>query len=326
MAALRMLGSIDVSVSDESHTDLDSHADQCAVGDNALIIHDYERPINVSGYDPTGPVAQDLKTVSAAIAYDDAVSGETVILVIHQAIHIPDLAHNLLSTMQVRLNDVTVNETPRFLTDKITDYTHSLVIPTDDFDSPYVIPLSIRGVSSSFPSRKPTVEEFETLPHFTLTSEDPIYDPHDPTYAQQEQALTSFVLDTGDRIGAAPPSRRLCTVSKTLSCARIIGTGGDAAMESIRQISPTHDDALFLDALLTHRISSIRKLGEGKRFDPDLLARNWSIDRQTAKRTIDVTTQRGVRTVLHPTLSRRFRTNDRQLRYRWCRLIASRIR
>lgn len=73
-----MLGSIDVSVSDESHTDVDSHSDQCAVGDNALIIHDYERPISVSGYDPTGPVAQDLKTVSAAIAYDDAVLGETV--------------------------------------------------------------------------------------------------------------------------------------------------------------------------------------------------------------------------------------------------------
>ncbi|KAI2512329.1 Reverse transcriptase (RNA-dependent DNA polymerase) [Fragilaria crotonensis] len=40
------------------------------------------------------------------------------------------------------------------------------------------------------------------------------------------------------------------------------------------------------------------------------------IDLQTAKRTFNVTTQRGIRTVLHPTLSRRFRTNDRQLRYR----------
>ena len=117
---LRTLGSLDVAVH-ESNTDLDSHADQCAVGSNALIVHDYERPINVTGYNPNGPVAKDLRTVSAALAYDDASTGKTVILLVHQAIYIPELRHNLLSMMQVRLNDVVVNETSRFLTDEITD-------------------------------------------------------------------------------------------------------------------------------------------------------------------------------------------------------------
>ena len=84
---IRRLGSLDVSVLGESHTDLDSRADQCAVGHNSFLLHDYDRPINVSGYDPSGPVAQDLRrTVSAALAYDDPVSGETVILMVHQAI------------------------------------------------------------------------------------------------------------------------------------------------------------------------------------------------------------------------------------------------
>jgi hypothetical protein len=96
------LGLLDVSVVGKTHTDLDSHADQCAVGHNSLLVHDYDRPINVSGYDPSGPIAQDLKTVSAALAYDDPVSDETVILMVHQAIYIPELSHNLLSTMQVR--------------------------------------------------------------------------------------------------------------------------------------------------------------------------------------------------------------------------------
>ena len=96
----------------ESRTDLDSHADQCAIGSNALVTHDFDRPINVSGYDPNGPINRNLRTVSAALAYDDALSGETVILVIHQAILIPDLAHNLLSTMQLQLNDVIVNDVP----------------------------------------------------------------------------------------------------------------------------------------------------------------------------------------------------------------------
>jgi hypothetical protein len=111
--------------------------------------------------------------VSAALAYDDVTTGKSVILVVHQAIYIPDLNHNLLSTMQLRLNDVTVIDVPRFLTDKPTPLTHALVIPTDDFDDPYVIPMSLHGASSTFPTRKPTVDEYETLPHLVLTSEEP---------------------------------------------------------------------------------------------------------------------------------------------------------
>ena len=46
------------------------------------------------------------------------------------------------------------------------------------------------------------------------------------------------------------------------------------------------------------------------------LVQNWGIGLEAAKRTVEATTQRAIRTVGCPTLSRRFRTNDRQLRYR----------
>ena len=36
---------------------------------------------------------------------------------------------------------------------------------------------------------------------------------------------------------------------------------------------------------------------------------------KAARRTLECTTHRELRTVLHPSLSRRFQTNDRQLRY-----------
>ncbi len=300
-----------MSVAHESATDLDSHADQCAVGSNCLVVHDYDRPINVSGYNPSGPVAKDLKTVSAALAYDDPVSGETVILMVHQAIHIPDIAHNLLSTMQLRLNDVTVNDVPRFLTDTVTDLTHSLVIPTDATDAAYVIPLSLRGITSTFPTRRPTTTEYETLPHITLTDPDLPWDPHDTTFAHQEDALTNYLSETGDRIGASPPSRRLCSVSNMHSFASDLQRGLDAASMSLSGTSPTFEIHSF-----ARSIASLRSSATGKQLDPQLLARNWGIDITTARRTVNVTTQRGIRTVLHPTLSRRFRTNDRQLRYR----------
>ena len=131
------LGSLDITVPNKTRIDFDSHADQCAVGRTSLIVHDYDRPTNVTGYNPTGPIAKDLRTVSAAQAYDDPVTGEMVILLVHQAIHIPDLEHNLLLTMQVRLNDVLVSDTtPRFLTDNVTDLTHTLAIPTSDVSKP----------------------------------------------------------------------------------------------------------------------------------------------------------------------------------------------
>ena len=52
-------------------------------------------------------------------------------------------------------------------------------------------------------------------------------------------------------------------------------------------------------------------------MSPQLLARRWGTHLETAKRTLDATTQRGVRFVLNPTMNHRYRTNDRQLRYRW---------
>ncbi|KAI2488761.1 hypothetical protein MHU86_25815 [Fragilaria crotonensis] len=259
-------------------------SDACAVGSNCLVVHDYDRPINVSGYNPSGSVAKDLKTVSAALAYDDPISGETVILMVHQAIHIPDIAHNLLSTMQLRLNDVIVNDVPRFLTDTVHDLTHSLAIPTDATDVPYVIPLSLRGVTSTFPTRRPTVAEYETLPHITLTDADLQWDPHDTTFAKEEDALTNYLLETGDRIGASPPSRQLCSVSNMHSFANELQRGLDVPSMSLSVTSPTLEIHSF-----ARSIASLRSSSTGKQLDPQLLARNWGIDITTARRTVFAT-------------------------------------
>ena len=93
--------------------------DQCIVGSNCLVTHDYKRPVSIQGYDPIGSTTDSLRTVSAALAYDSPVTGETLILVVHYAIHLPYLPHNLFSLMQLRLNNVKVNDTPKFLTDQL---------------------------------------------------------------------------------------------------------------------------------------------------------------------------------------------------------------
>ena len=63
------------------------------------------------------------------------------------------------------------------------------------------------------------------------------------------------------------------------------------------------------------RLNAI-KISKRNRIAPETLVRNWGISLDAATKTLEATTMKGLRTTLHPTLSRRFRTNDRQLRYR----------
>jgi hypothetical protein len=236
-------------------------------------------------------------------------------LVVHQAILLPTMQHNLLATMQLRLNDVIVNDVPKFLTDKPNELTHTIIVsgqsadPTDRL----VIPLTIHGVTSSFPTRKPSAQEYESCPHYDLTFETPDYDPHDPTYSRQEQvALDALALpETGDRV------RRIMSVSSSTAQARDIHDYYSRDNAILSDISHVLEPRLFLHDLESSRmIATVKSISQRPGIDAETLSRNWGIGLASARRTLEATTQRGVRTVLHPTMSRRFRTNDRQLRYR----------
>jgi hypothetical protein len=80
-------------------SDLDSHAGASMIGLEVITFQDFVCPVNSSGYDPKGPVAMDLKTVSSEITYDMLVSGNVVIIIVHQAINLPHLPHNLLKPL-----------------------------------------------------------------------------------------------------------------------------------------------------------------------------------------------------------------------------------
>jgi hypothetical protein len=54
---------------------------------------------------------------------------------------------------------------------------------------------------------------------------------------------------------------------------------------------------------------------ENSGVDDTTLANNWGIGIEAAKRTRLVTIQRGVRRMIYPIMAKRYKTNDRQLRY-----------
>ena len=53
----------------------------CVVGDNYLVIHDHNRPINVYSYD-LNDGHRSAKTVDAAVGYQDPQNGQKFILMI----------------------------------------------------------------------------------------------------------------------------------------------------------------------------------------------------------------------------------------------------
>ena len=295
---------------EESRTELDSHADTCVVGQHALIVHDFERPVTVTGFDHEVATVE-AKTVTAAILYDDPTSGRPIVLIISQAILIPGMEYNLLCPMQLRLNDVIVNDLPKFLCGSNRQETsHALQVREVDTREWYQISLSLQGVTSYFPTRKPTSKEYESEDNakYELTYETPEWNPHCADFAASEERCT----DSSGRLREpweATAGERNVFVSST-SVSKTLPEPWEEASNLLQDLQRNVNVSNVRSA------AGVATSTKRNKVDPEELSSKWGIGISAAKRTLKVTTQRGIRTVLHPSLSRRFRTNDRQLRYR----------
>jgi hypothetical protein len=118
--------------------------------------------VSVVGYDESLG-SKTYQTVSGVVAYDDPQTRRTLHLIINQAIHIPHLNHHLLCPMQCRVNDVTINNLPKFLAANPTDQTHALTITDPDNPlQPVILPLTLRGVTLLLNVRTVTIDEFNS--------------------------------------------------------------------------------------------------------------------------------------------------------------------
>jgi hypothetical protein len=178
----------------ETRLELDSYADMTVLGAVTLIIQSYDRPVEVVGYDPQQGF-QTFEMVSGILTFDHPRDGQVYHLVFHQAIHMPQLDHHLLCPMQCRVNDVTVNNVPNFLTCFPTDNMHRLIVqnPNDDSTTP-TFPLHLQGVTLYLPVCKLIAAKWETgdIVRIDMTTENLDWDPNDPTYSSQEAAMTDY--------------------------------------------------------------------------------------------------------------------------------------
>ena len=177
------------SEANDSTMEADSHADTFCLGADALKIFDYNTPVNVQGYDPALG-AREYRTISGALAYVHPHTGRRYHLVVHQAIHMPDLKHHLLCPMQCRVKGVTINDCPRIFSENPADTTHSIVAKDENGDE-VILPFSLRGVTSIVNVLPLTNDEFaeHEFTRIELMSKDLTWDPSDHVFEDQENAM-----------------------------------------------------------------------------------------------------------------------------------------
>jgi hypothetical protein len=143
-----------------------------------------------------GDCYQPLWIVSAVLGYTIPETGKMMLLIVHQSNFIPTFNHNLLSTMQMRLHDMVVNEIPKFQCLKRTELSHTISVRGDDVEEVLIIPFELNGAVSCFPIFKPSQEESDTCDRYELTFETPEYGTSAKNFHKQESGMT----DSGGKL------------------------------------------------------------------------------------------------------------------------------
>jgi hypothetical protein len=148
-------------------------------------------------------------------------------------------------------------------------------------------------VTSCFGIRRPTTVEFEDedIPKLDMTYKSPEqWDPSDPDWATQEASTMDSRGRVHDLDNVIAEGRRFINLVST----------------SAQSADFTSDE--YFHVALNARVNVSRvKVGNSRRaIGHKLLEDKWMVSPEVAPRTLERTTQRGVRTISHPSLSRRF--------------------
>ena len=241
--------------------------------------------------------------------------GEVIVLVMHEALYFGDrLDHTLICPNQLRSYGIDVYDTPRQFDQTSV---HAIVIPEEKL----IIPLDLNGVVSYFATHKPSDNDLDNCRRVVLSSDVP-WNPNDPMFEKQERVLeqrasvASEVLRNGD----ASPDSRIEDATDATDEARPwvpkppeLLSDSELADRLIQSVNIAGDDWNG-DGLDGYNDSELYEMSDLDRFvfslsaddkrhviTKERLARRWGIGLDVAHKTLKQTTQRGIRTFLHPT-------------------------
>ena len=172
----------------EGTTELDSHANMFVVGHQAFVYNRTGLHAHVNAFSEEAGGISKVPIVDAVIAYDCKYSGETYMLVIRNALHIPSMKHNLVPPFILREAGLTVNDTPKIQCKEPSIEDHSVY----DDETGLRIQLQLDGIFSVFPTRALTKNEInhvEDYMYVDMTPNGQEWDPYDESYAINEASL-----------------------------------------------------------------------------------------------------------------------------------------
>ena len=145
--------------------------------------------------------------------------------------------------------------------------------------------------------------EDKDIPKLNMTYESPEWDPSDPDWATQEASTMDSRGRMHDLDNVITGEQRFINLVSTSA-----------------QSADFMFDKYFHVALQACVNVSRVKVGNSHwAIGHELLADKWMVSPEVARCTLEKTTQGGVQTISHPSLSHCFQTNDRQLRYKHIR-------
>jgi len=140
-------------------TELDSHADTIVVGSNFLVMNYTERSCDVSPYSDDYTPVKDVPIVQAATGYTSA-NGRDYLLIVNEALYMPNLDHSLLNPNQLRHFNIDVQDNP------YADEPMSITSQDDGFTAC----LLSQGTTIYLDTWCPSQQDLERLPKVVLSS------------------------------------------------------------------------------------------------------------------------------------------------------------
>ena len=272
----------------ESAIVLDSHTDSPVAGRVARVVRRTGRSVSVSGFTDKLGKAIRVPVVDAAVEYVCDKTGKTFIMLLRNALYVPEMIPCLLHPIMMRLVGVSVDECPKFLSSHPTEVNHLIYFEKEDIR----IPLQLSGIISCLPCRYPGEREMEENDGILeLTPDVDVWNPHDTIFQDQEEAMVDF----SGNVKLSRPRNYI------------------VSQVAVRYMN---SDLLAEDVNDIFGISAVKFLNDESNMDPQQLSDAWGISEERARRTIRATTRLCNRNTSDITLSRRYPYNDRMIRYK----------
>ena len=284
----------------------DSHADTIAAGANCIILEYTGKECDVSPYSDNYEAVKNVPIVHAATAWQSRETGQTYILILHEALWMGDsLDHTLFNPNQLRHFGTKVQDNP------MSEKPLSIITEDNEFS----LGMSMSGTVIYFDSRTPTEDELRTCPHIVLTSPHP-WNPTSVTFPksslslEEEMGSLRHVSSIHSRTNAleiceeAQVNSRifdLNTMTRTIASMKIM-----KEKDSFTHLQRNEEvDTGTSDAPTLHTFQSTDRHSDVTASD---ISERWGISLAQANKTIKSTTQRFLRSATLP-LSRRYRAD-----------------